>query len=105
MSFEAGKDSQQGTGSGGSSDQKSNAGWEDRLHDAGNRMEEELRRVIAYINDEVVPEVRRNGSDALRAASQQMEKLAQKMDERSRTSSTSDKSGTSGGSGPKDGSK
>jgi hypothetical protein len=60
-------------------------GWEDRLHEAGNRMEEELKRVITYINDEVVPEVRRNGSDALRAAAQQMEKLAQKMDERSRT--------------------
>jgi hypothetical protein len=65
-------------------------GWEERLHEAGNRMEEELKRVITYINDEVVPEVRRNGSDALRAAAQQMEKLAQKMDERSRTSKPDD---------------
>jgi hypothetical protein len=63
-------------------------GWEERLHEAGNRMEEELKKVITYINDEVVPEVRRNGSDALRAAAQQMEKLAQKMDERARSSST-----------------
>jgi hypothetical protein len=65
-------------------DSKTEPGWEERLHEAGSRMEEELRRVIAYINDEVVPEVRRNGSDALRVAAQQMEKLAQKMDERSR---------------------
>ena len=83
MSF----DPKAGDGSSDSkSDSKSGAGWEERLHDAGTRMEDELRRVITYINDEVVPEVRRNGSDALRAAAQQMEKLAQKMDERRRGS-------------------
>jgi hypothetical protein len=63
---------------------KSGAGWEEKLHDAGTRVEEELKRVIAYINDEVVPEVRKNGSVALRAAAEQLEKLAQKMEERTR---------------------
>jgi len=48
--------------------------WEQRVH-------EELRRVIDYINDEVVPEVRRNGSDALRAAAKELDKLAQRMDD------------------------
>ena len=79
MNFDP-KSGSRGPGSG------SGPGWEERLHEAGSRMEEELRRVIAYINDEVVPEVRRNGSDALRVAAQQMEKLAHKMDEHSRSS-------------------
>ena len=41
--------------------------WEQRLQDAGTRIEEELRRLTAYLNDEVVPDVRRHGSHALRA--------------------------------------
>ncbi len=65
----------------------SGAGWEEKLHEAGSRIagsriEVELKKVIAYINDEVVPEVRKNGSEALRAAAVQMEKLAKAMDER-----------------------
>jgi hypothetical protein len=55
--------------------------WEQRLHEASSRLEEELRGIIQYINDEVVPDVRRNGSDALRAAAVQMQKLAKKMDD------------------------
>lgn len=56
--------------------------WERILHNAGNRVEDDLRKVIEYINDEVVPDVRRNGSDALRYAAAEMQKLAQRMDER-----------------------
>jgi hypothetical protein len=56
--------------------------WEQRLHEAGTRVEEDLRRVISYINDEVVPDVRRNGSEALRAAAAELQRLAQRMDER-----------------------
>ncbi len=56
--------------------------WEQQLREAAARAEEELRRVVTYINDEVVPEVRRNGSQALRAAAVEMQKLAQKMDDR-----------------------
>jgi hypothetical protein len=55
--------------------------WEQQVREAATRAEEEVRRVMTYINDEVVPEVRRNGSQALRAAADQMHKLAQKMDE------------------------
>ena len=36
--------------------------WQERLHDASARVEEDLRNVISYINDEVVPDVRRHGS-------------------------------------------
>ncbi len=56
--------------------------WEQRLNEAGSRIEEELRRVIQYINDEVVPEVRSNGSDALRSAAAELQKLADYMDSR-----------------------
>jgi trans-2-enoyl-CoA reductase len=56
--------------------------WEQQLRDAAARAEEELTRVVAYINDEVVPDIRRNGSDALRFAAAEMQKLAQRMDDR-----------------------
>lgn len=56
--------------------------WEQRLHNAGSRIEEDLSRFIAYINDEVVPDVRRNGSEALRSAANELNRLARKMDER-----------------------
>jgi hypothetical protein len=59
-----------------------NAGWEQQVKDATARAEEELRRVVTYINDEVVPDIRRNGSDALRFAAAEMQKLAQRMDDR-----------------------
>ena len=73
MGVDTGKDTGRDGGKG--------ARWEEKLHDAGAVMEEELRRLITFINDEVVPEVRRNSSVALRAAAEQMEKLAKKMDE------------------------
>jgi hypothetical protein len=58
--------------------------WEQRLHEAAATVEDELRRVITYINDEVVPEVRQNSSAALRAAAAEMERLAQRMDDRAK---------------------
>jgi hypothetical protein len=60
--------------------------WEQQLRDGAARAEEELRRVVTYINDEVVPEIRQNGSQALRAAAAELHKLAQKMDERNAAS-------------------
>lgn len=54
--------------------------WERKIQDAGARAEEELRRVVRYINDEVVPEVRRNGSAALRGAAAELQRLAERMD-------------------------
>lgn len=44
------------------------------------RVEEEVRKVINYMNDVVVPEVRDNSSRALRAASEQLAKLADRLD-------------------------
>lgn len=56
--------------------------WEQRVSEVSSRLEEEVRRVVKYINDEVVPEVRSNGSDALRAAATELHKLADYMDNR-----------------------
>jgi hypothetical protein len=60
----------------------------DRLRQAGERIgsqiEEELRRTVRYIDDEVVPEVRRNGSAALRTAADKLRELAEQMDDERR---------------------
>jgi glutamyl-tRNA reductase len=56
--------------------------WEKQLREAAAHVEEEVRRVATYINDEVVPDIRRNGSQALRAAAEALHKLAQHMDDR-----------------------
>jgi len=55
--------------------------WDQRLQEAGAQIEQELRRVVNYIDTEVVPDVRRHGSTALRAAAEQLQKLAQHMDD------------------------
>lgn len=62
-------------------DQSKGRSWEERLNEAGERFEEELRRVVRYIDEQVVPEVRRNGSSALRSAAAQLQKLAEHMDD------------------------
>ncbi|ADW70472.1 hypothetical protein [Granulicella tundricola] len=59
---------------------------EQRLRAAAGDVEVELKRLITYVNDEVVPDVRRNGSHALRVASVELEKLAHRMDEANRKS-------------------
>ena len=59
-----------------------NERWEQQIRDAARHVEEDVRRVVTYINDEVVPEIRQNGSHALRTAAEQLQKLAQRMDER-----------------------
>ena len=56
--------------------------WERRLREAGAHVEDDLRRVIAYLNDEVVPDVRHNGSVALRAAATELGRLAERIENR-----------------------
>jgi len=51
----------------------------------GPRMEEEVKRVIAYMNDQVVPQVRQNSSSALRMAAEQLGRLADYLDEGQKT--------------------
>ena len=63
--------------------------WEQQLKDAAAHLETDLKNVVKYINDEVVPEVRRNGSEALRAAAAELHRLAQRMDDHARKASGS----------------
>jgi hypothetical protein len=58
--------------------------WEQQLRDAVAHLETDVRNVAKYINDEIVPEVRKNGSEALRAAAAELHRLAQKMDDHAR---------------------
>jgi hypothetical protein len=46
------------------------------------RVEEEVKKVIAYLNDEVVPQVRQNSSQALRVAAEHLARLADHLEKR-----------------------
>lgn len=48
-----------------------------------DRLEDDVKRVITYLNDRVVPEVRENSTKALRVAAEQLARLADHL-ERSR---------------------
>jgi hypothetical protein len=56
----------------------------DQINDAARRIEEEVKRVVQYIDAKVVPEVRRNSSTALRSAADQLAKLAEHLDKSGR---------------------
>jgi len=50
------------------------------IHDAAERAEAELHKLITYLNDEVVPDVRRHSSSALHTAADRLHELAQYLD-------------------------
>ena len=56
--------------------------WERAIEETAVKAEAEVRRVIAFLNDEVVPDVRRDGSRALRTAAGELVKLAERMEGR-----------------------
>jgi len=51
-----------------------------RVGEALPRVEEEVKKVIAYLNDEVVPQVRQNSSQALKVAAEHLQRLAEHLD-------------------------
>ena len=51
------------------------------LGEAKRSLEEESDRVIAYLNDEVVPAIRQGSSRALRTAAEQLSRLAEYMEQ------------------------
>ena len=53
---------------------------EARVRTAAKEVETDLKRWITYFNDEVVPDVRRNGSAALKSAAAELDKLARRME-------------------------
>jgi hypothetical protein len=50
------------------------------ISDAARKLQQESDRMIAYLNDEVVPAIRRGSSRALRTAAEQLSRLAEYMD-------------------------
>jgi len=48
--------------------------------EAAQKVEREGERVIAYLNNEVVPAIRNHSSKALRSAAEQLSRLAEYMD-------------------------
>ena len=55
---------------------------DERFNQAMPRVEEELKKVIDYLNDQVVPQLRQDSSQALRAAADRLRKLAEQLDDR-----------------------
>jgi hypothetical protein len=53
---------------------------DEQIGNVAPRVEEEVKKVIAYLNDEVVPEVRQSSSEALRIASEHLNRLAEHLD-------------------------
>ncbi|MGI4855012.1 MAG: hypothetical protein ACRYF4_13320 [Janthinobacterium lividum] len=56
--------------------------WNQKMQDAADRAESEVKRLIDYMNQEVVPDVRKHSSTALRAAAEQLQTLAKSLDDR-----------------------
>lgn len=56
----------------------------DSIGDAAQRLERETENFIRYINDEVVPEVRRHSSRGLRTAADKLREFAEYLDKHSR---------------------
>jgi len=59
----------------------SNAKWEQKLKDTAARIEQELRQAVKTVDEEVIPEVRKHSSSALRTLAAKLDKLAQHMDD------------------------
>ena len=54
---------------------------DEHLNQAMPRVEEELKKVIAHLNDQVVPQLRQGSSQALRAAADRLRKLAEQLED------------------------
>lgn len=54
------------------------------FEDVGRKLDRELKQVIDYLNDEVVPTMRQGSGKALRKAAEKLSRLADYMDEQRR---------------------
>lgn len=61
-----------------------------KVDEAASKIEQELRKVIRTLNDEVVPKMRTEGTQALRSVAQELQKLADRLDD-SKKSATQQK--------------
>ena len=53
---------------------------DEEFGEAAQKIEREGERMIAYLNNDVVPAIRNHSSKALRAAAEQLSRLAEYMD-------------------------
>ena len=58
------------------------ATWEQMIEDAVAQTETEVRRAVAYLNDEIVPEIHRDSLHALRAVARELTSLADRIESR-----------------------
>jgi hypothetical protein len=63
---------------------RAGAHLDDMLGDTSQRIEQETQKLIAYINNELVPAIREHSSTALRIASEKMKQAADMMEEGTR---------------------
>ncbi len=55
---------------------------DEQVNQALPRIEAELQKLIAHLNEQVVPQLRQGSSQALRLAADQLRKLAEQFDNR-----------------------
>jgi hypothetical protein len=67
-----------------------------RLEEAIELIEMELRHAVAYVNDAVMPEVRRESISAMRKVADTLKNLADRMDAKARESASGPTSGPTG---------
>jgi hypothetical protein len=51
-----------------------------KLDEAAAKIEQEIKGIVQHLNDQVVPKIRTEGTQALRSAAQGLQKLADRMD-------------------------
>lgn len=59
-----------------------------KLDEAATKIEQEIRGVIQHLNDHVVPKIRTEGTQALRNMAQELQKLADRMDDSKKSASS-----------------
>ena len=59
-----------------------------KLDEAATKIEQEIRGVIQHLNDHVVPKIRTEGTQALRNMAQELQKLADRMDDSKKSGSS-----------------
>jgi uncharacterized coiled-coil protein SlyX len=52
-----------------------------KLEEAASKIEQEIKGVVKHLNDQVVPKLRTEGTQALRNMAQELRKLADRMDD------------------------
>lgn len=63
---------------------QSGEGFNRKIEEATRQIEQETEKFVAYINDEVVPEIRRHSSRGLRTAAEKLRDFADFLDQHSK---------------------